>query len=46
MKATFYGHATVELETGGKKLLFDPFITLMSWPSILILITLSQTIFC
>jgi len=27
MKATFYGHATVELETGGKKLLFDPFIT-------------------
>jgi L-ascorbate metabolism protein UlaG (beta-lactamase superfamily) len=27
MKATFYGHATVELETGGKKLLFDPFIS-------------------
>lgn len=27
MKATFYGHATVELETAGKKLLFDPFIT-------------------
>lgn len=27
MKITFYGHATVELETGGKKLLFDPFIT-------------------
>jgi L-ascorbate metabolism protein UlaG (beta-lactamase superfamily) len=27
MKTTFYGHATVELETGGKKLLFDPFIT-------------------
>jgi L-ascorbate metabolism protein UlaG (beta-lactamase superfamily) len=27
MKITFYGHATVELETAGKKLLFDPFIT-------------------
>jgi len=27
MKLTFYGHATVGLETGGKKLLFDPFIT-------------------
>jgi L-ascorbate metabolism protein UlaG (beta-lactamase superfamily) len=27
MKITFYGHATVELETSGKKLLFDPFIT-------------------
>ena len=27
MKTTFYGHATVGLEIGGKKLLFDPFIT-------------------
>jgi L-ascorbate metabolism protein UlaG (beta-lactamase superfamily) len=27
MKTTFYGHASVELETGGKKLLFDPFIS-------------------
>ncbi|NCD69437.1 metal-dependent hydrolase [Mucilaginibacter agri] len=27
MKVTFYGHATVQLETGGKTLLFDPFIT-------------------
>ncbi len=27
MKATFYGHASFELETGGKKLLFDPFIS-------------------
>lgn len=27
MKFTFYGHAAFELETGGKKLLFDPFIT-------------------
>jgi len=27
MKFTFYGHACFELETGGKKLLFDPFIT-------------------
>src|SRR5476651_1938571 len=27
MKLTFYGHATVGLETGGKKLLFDPFIS-------------------
>jgi len=27
MKTTFYGHATFEIETGGKKLLFDPFIT-------------------
>ncbi|WDF55509.1 metal-dependent hydrolase [Mucilaginibacter sp. KACC 22063] len=27
MKATFYGQATIMLETGGKKLLFDPFIT-------------------
>ena len=27
MKITFYGHATFEIETGGKKLLFDPFIS-------------------
>jgi L-ascorbate metabolism protein UlaG (beta-lactamase superfamily) len=27
MKTTFYGHATVELQTGGKTLLFDPYIT-------------------
>jgi L-ascorbate metabolism protein UlaG (beta-lactamase superfamily) len=27
MKFTFYGHASFEIETGGKKLLFDPFIT-------------------
>ncbi|MBS1501244.1 MAG: metal-dependent hydrolase [Bacteroidetes bacterium] len=27
MKFTYYGHAAFELETGGKKLLFDPFIT-------------------
>jgi L-ascorbate metabolism protein UlaG (beta-lactamase superfamily) len=27
MKFTFYGHACFEIETGGKKLLFDPFIT-------------------
>src|SRR6201994_3071058 len=27
MKFTFYGHAAFELETGGKKLLFDPFIS-------------------
>lgn len=27
MKATFYGQATVLLETDGKKLLFDPFIS-------------------
>src|ERR1700761_6696760 len=27
MKTPFYGHATFEIETGGKKLLFDPFIT-------------------
>jgi len=27
MKFTFYGQSTFELETGGKKLLFDPFIT-------------------
>ncbi|MDB5007940.1 MAG: metal-dependent hydrolase [Mucilaginibacter sp.] len=27
MKTTFYGHASFELETGGKKLLFDPFIS-------------------
>src|SRR5476649_1833127 len=27
MKLTFYGHATFGLEIGGKKLLFDPFIT-------------------
>jgi L-ascorbate metabolism protein UlaG (beta-lactamase superfamily) len=27
MKTTFYGQATFMIETGGKKLLFDPFIT-------------------
>jgi len=27
MKITFYGQATFEIETGGKKLLFDPFIS-------------------
>lgn len=27
MKFTFYGHAAFEIETGGKKLLFDPFIS-------------------
>jgi L-ascorbate metabolism protein UlaG (beta-lactamase superfamily) len=27
MKTTFYGHSTFELETGKKKLLFDPFIS-------------------
>jgi len=27
MKTTFYGHAYFEIETGGKKLLFDPFIS-------------------
>ena len=27
MKTTFYGQSTFEIETGGKKLLFDPFIT-------------------
>jgi len=27
MKFTFYGQSSFELETGGKKLLFDPFIT-------------------
>ena len=27
MKYTWYGHASFELETGGKKLLFDPFIS-------------------
>lgn len=27
MKFTFYGHACFEIETGGKKLLFDPFIS-------------------
>lgn len=27
MKFTFYGHSSFELETEGKKLLFDPFIT-------------------
>jgi len=27
MKITFYGHASFEIETGGKKLLFDPFIS-------------------
>jgi L-ascorbate metabolism protein UlaG (beta-lactamase superfamily) len=27
MKTTFYGHASFELETAGKKLLFDPFIS-------------------
>src|SRR5580698_4329904 len=27
MKFTFYGHACFAIETGGKKLLFDPFIS-------------------
>ncbi|MGZ3810182.1 MAG: metal-dependent hydrolase [Mucilaginibacter sp.] len=27
MKFTYYGHSSFELETGGKKLLFDPFIS-------------------
>jgi L-ascorbate metabolism protein UlaG (beta-lactamase superfamily) len=27
MKTTFYGQASFEIETGGKKLLFDPFIS-------------------
>lgn len=27
MKFTYYGHATFAIETGGKNLLFDPFIT-------------------
>ncbi len=27
MKATYYGHSTFEIETGGKSLLFDPFIS-------------------
>ena len=27
MKFTFYGHSAFEIETGGKKLLFDPFIS-------------------
>jgi L-ascorbate metabolism protein UlaG (beta-lactamase superfamily) len=27
MKATFYGQSSFEIETGGKKLLFDPFIS-------------------
>jgi L-ascorbate metabolism protein UlaG (beta-lactamase superfamily) len=27
MKLTYYGHSTIELQTGGKTLLFDPFIT-------------------
>jgi len=27
MKITYYGHASFEVETGGKKLLFDPFIS-------------------
>ncbi|HWZ02805.1 MAG TPA: metal-dependent hydrolase [Mucilaginibacter sp.] len=27
MKITFYGHASFEVETGSKKLLFDPFIS-------------------
>ena len=27
MKFTYYGHACFEIETGGKKLLFDPFIS-------------------
>ena len=27
MKATYYGQSTFEIETGGKKLLFDPFIS-------------------
>lgn len=27
MKITFYGHSSVEIQTGGKTLLFDPFIS-------------------
>ncbi len=27
MQATYYGQSTVQIETGGKKILFDPFIT-------------------
>ncbi|MBE3554803.1 MAG: MBL fold metallo-hydrolase, partial [Thermicanus sp.] len=27
MKVTYHGHATVMVETGGKKILFDPFFT-------------------
>jgi L-ascorbate metabolism protein UlaG (beta-lactamase superfamily) len=27
MKLTYYGHSTIEIQTGGKTLLFDPFIT-------------------
>ena len=27
MKITFYGHASFQIETGGKTLLFDPFIS-------------------
>lgn len=27
MKTTYYGQSTIEIETSGKKLLFDPFIT-------------------
>ena len=27
MKTTYYGQSAIEIETGGKKLLFDPFIT-------------------
>src|ERR1700712_2643961 len=27
MKTTYYGQSTFEIETGGKKLLFDPFIS-------------------
>jgi L-ascorbate metabolism protein UlaG (beta-lactamase superfamily) len=27
MKVTYYGQSTIEIETAGKKLLFDPFIT-------------------
>lgn len=27
MKITYYGHSSFEIETGGKKLLFDPFIS-------------------
>jgi L-ascorbate metabolism protein UlaG (beta-lactamase superfamily) len=27
MKVTYYGQSTIEIEAGGKKLLFDPFIT-------------------
>src|SRR5579859_1134631 len=27
MKLTYYGHATVSIEVGGKRLLFDPFLT-------------------